>query len=69
MKITLLTLALLFSLTVFTSCREEKSPDEKIEAAMDDIGDDIEDASDDVQDAVEDVQDEIEEEAEKMNKD
>lgn len=69
MKTTLLTIALLFSLTVFTSCREEKSPDEKIEAAMDDVGDDLEDASDDVQDAVEDVRDEIEDEAEDMKRD
>ncbi|MDX1271371.1 hypothetical protein [Bizionia paragorgiae] len=69
MKTTFLTLALLFSLTVFTSCREEKTADEKVEAAINDIGEDLENASDDVQDAVEDVNDEIEDAAEDMKED
>lgn len=69
MKTTFLTLALLFSLNVFTSCREEKTADEKVEVAINDIGEDLENASDDVQDAVEDVNDEIEDAAEDMKED
>ena len=62
MKKLIYTVMIMFSLAVmFTSCREEKSPEEKIEEAMDEVGDDLENASDDVQDAMEDVQDEIEE--------
>lgn len=70
MKKVFITLALLFSVaTVFTSCREEKTPDEKVEEAMDDVKDDLEDASDDVKDAAEDLQDEIEEAAEEASDD
>ena len=54
---------LMFSLSlVLTGCREEnKTPEDKIEDAIEEVGEDLEDASDDVQDAIEDVQDEIEE--------
>ncbi len=51
----------LFSLSLFTtSCREQKSTEEKIEEAVDDTGDAIEDAADDVKDAAEDVADDVE---------
>ncbi|WP_299336603.1 hypothetical protein [uncultured Psychroserpens sp.] len=46
---------------VFTNCREEKTPEEKVEAALNDVGEDLEDAADDVKDAAEDLKDEIEE--------
>ncbi|WP_047546217.1 hypothetical protein [Psychroserpens sp. Hel_I_66] len=70
MKKLILTFAFLFTLaTVFTSCREEKTPDEKVEEAMDDVKEDLEDASDDVQDAAEDLQEEVEEAAEEANDD
>ncbi|MEM5564774.1 hypothetical protein WNY78_06645 [Psychroserpens sp. AS72] len=70
MKKVILTFAFIFTLaTVFTSCREEKSPDEKVEAAMDNVKEDLEDASDDVQDAAEDLQNEIEEAAEEVGDD
>ncbi|MBW2960906.1 hypothetical protein [Mesonia aestuariivivens] len=36
----------------FTSCREEKSTEEKVEDAAEDVGDSMEDAADDVEDAV-----------------
>ncbi|WP_452220819.1 hypothetical protein [Lacinutrix salivirga] len=60
---------LLFSMAVvFTSCREEKkTPEEKIEEAIDEVGEDLENASDDVKDAIEDVEDEIEEVKEETN--
>lgn len=63
MKRIVMTLALIFTLSLlYTGCREEKkTPDEKIEAALEEVNEDIENASDDVKDAVEDVQDEIEE--------
>ncbi|WP_138434011.1 YtxH domain-containing protein [Winogradskyella algicola] len=52
----------LFSLSVFiTSCREQKTPDEKVEHALDEVSDELEEASDDVKDAAEDLKDEIEE--------
>ncbi|MDG4715690.1 MULTISPECIES: hypothetical protein [Winogradskyella] len=52
----------LFSLSILTtSCREQKTPDEKVEQALDEVGEELEDASDDVKDAAEDLQDEIEE--------
>lgn len=61
-------LVFLFTLsTVFTSCRDEKTPDEQVEDAMDDAGDAIEDASEDVQDAAEDLEEEIDEAAEENN--
>lgn len=54
----LLTLcALLFSLTAFNSCREEKSTGEKIEDTMDEVGDDIEEGAEDLEDEVEDAVD------------
>lgn len=49
-------LALSFSVTTFTSCRE-KTTGEKVEDSMEEAGDDIEDAADDVQDEVEDAVD------------
>ena len=45
--------------TVFTGCREEKSPEEKVEAALENVSEDLENAADDVKDAAEDLQDEI----------
>ncbi|MDH7913912.1 hypothetical protein [Winogradskyella sp. SYSU M77433] len=59
----------ILSLLAFTttSCREEKSADEKVEEAMDNLGEDLEDASDDVQDAAEDLEDEIDEAIEESN--
>ena len=70
MKKLILTLVFLFTLTtVFTSCREDKTPDEKVEAAIDDMKEDLEDASDDVQDAAEDLKDELEEAAEEAKDD
>lgn len=51
MKKILLTLALLFSLSVvFTGCREEKSTGDKIEEAAEEVGDAVEDAADEVED-------------------
>jgi ABC-type transporter MlaC component len=62
MKKTVYMFLALFSLSVLTtSCREQKTPDEKVEQALDDVGDELEDASDDVKDAAEDLKDEIEE--------
>jgi signal transduction histidine kinase len=63
MKKTIYTFLLLFSLSlVLTNCREEnKTPEQKIEEALEEVSDDMEEASDDVKDALEDVQDEIEE--------
>lgn len=70
MKRVILSFVFLFTLgTIFTGCRDEKSPDEKVEAAMEDVKDDLESASDDVQDAAEDLQDEIEEAAEEAGDD
>ncbi|WP_418603908.1 hypothetical protein [Hwangdonia sp.] len=70
MKKIILILALVFTTSiVFTSCREKKTTNEKIEEAIDNIGDELEDASDDVKDAVEDVKDEIEEIKEEAKKD
>ena len=70
MKKLLVAFVFLFTLsTVFTGCRDEKTPDKKVEAAMEDVKEDIEDASDDVQDAAEDLQDEIEEAAEEVGDD
>ncbi|MUU77137.1 hypothetical protein [Winogradskyella endarachnes] len=56
-KISYLFIAL-FSLSLLTtSCREQKTTEEKIEEAVDDTGDAIEDAVDDVSDEVEDAVD------------
>ncbi|MBV7268255.1 phasin family protein [Winogradskyella luteola] len=60
-KFTYIFLAL-FSLSIIvSSCREEKTADEKVEEALDEISEELEDASDDVKDAAEDLKDEIEE--------
>lgn len=60
----------LFSISlIITSCREEKSPDEKVEKALENVGEDLENASDDVKDAAEDLQDEIEEAKEESGDD
>ncbi|WP_179345025.1 hypothetical protein [Winogradskyella ursingii] len=46
---------LFFSLSILTtSCREEKSTEDKIEDAVDDVGDAVEDTADDISDAVDD---------------
>lgn len=49
----------LYCLTIglATSCREEKTPGEKIEDGIEEVGDGIEDAADDVADEVEDAVD------------
>lgn len=52
-KFTYLFIAI-FSLSLLTtSCREEKSTEEKIEEAVEEAGDAVEDAADEVEDAVE----------------
>ena len=68
-KLIYLFLALFCLSLITTSCREEKTADEKIEEAMDDLGEDLEDASDDVKDAAEDLKDEIEEVKEESSDD
>ncbi|WP_299336601.1 hypothetical protein [uncultured Psychroserpens sp.] len=51
-KLTYIFIAL-FSLSLLTtSCREEKSTEEKVEDVVDDAGDAVEDAADDIEDAV-----------------
>ncbi|WP_299228194.1 hypothetical protein [uncultured Psychroserpens sp.] len=70
MKNILLAFIFLFTIgTVLTSCRDERTPDEKIEAAMEEVKDDIEEASDDVKDAAEDLEDEINEAIEEAGDD
>lgn len=70
MKKILITMIFAFTLsTVFTGCREEKSPEEKVEAALENVSEDLENAADDVKDAAEDLQDEIEEAAEEAGDD
>ena len=50
--ILLFAIAMTFSLSTFTSCRDQKTAGDKIEDVADDVGDGIEDAADDVEDAV-----------------
>ena len=76
MKKTILTMVLFVFMipSVLTSCREEnKTPEEKIEAALEEIDKEAKEAgetvSDDVEDALEDVQDEIDEVKEESAKD
>ncbi len=58
MKKVIIALVFLFSLsTVFTGCRDEKDPGEKIEETVDEVGDGVEEAADEVEDAVEDITD------------
>ena len=46
----------LFSLSLLTtSCREQKSTEDKIEDVADDVEDAVEDVADDVEDAVDDT--------------
>lgn len=52
--------AMVFTLTAFNSCREEKSAGEK----MEEVGDDIEDGAEDMGDEMEDGAEEVEEEME-----
>lgn len=59
-KLTFLFIALFSLSLITTSCREQKSNEDKVEDAIDDAGDAIEDAADDVKDAAEDVADDIE---------
>ncbi|WP_369994636.1 hypothetical protein [Winogradskyella sp.] len=68
-KFSYLFIALFNISLIITSCREEKSPDEKVEEAMENVGEDLENASDDVKDAAEDLQDEIEEAKEESGDD
>ncbi|MBR9846147.1 MAG: hypothetical protein GYB35_08595 [Algicola sp.] len=56
-KLTYLFIAL-FSLSLLTtSCRDQKTTEEKVEETVEDTGDAIEDAADDVGDEVEDAVD------------
>ena len=58
----ILALAFLFTIAVvFTGCRDKKTPEEKIENAIDELNDEAEEVSDDVKDAIDDVKEEIEE--------
>jgi len=50
-------MAMIFSLSVLNSCREEKSAGEKIEEGVEEVGDGMEDAAEDVEDEVEDAVD------------
>ncbi|WP_054850958.1 hypothetical protein [Olleya sp. ITB9] len=60
MKKLLYTFLILFSLSlVVTGCREEKSTEETVEKAIDDVEDGLEDASDEVEEAMDDVEDNI----------
>lgn len=70
--ILMLTVLLTFSI-MFTSCREEKkTPEDKIEAALEEVKSELEESSeelsDDVNDAIEDVEDEIKEIKEESKK-
>ena len=47
----------LFTMSIATSCREEKSTGEKVEDTMEEAGDEVEDAVDDAGDAIEDATD------------
>tara|TARA_R110002049_G_scaffold267997_1_gene444487 strand:+ start:5366 stop:5566 length:201 start_codon:yes stop_codon:yes gene_type:complete len=66
MKKALFAVALLFTISIaFTGCREDKkTPEEKIEAALEEVKveakENSEELADDVEDAIEDVKDEIE---------
>ncbi|MEW4924457.1 hypothetical protein [Algibacter sp. 2305UL17-15] len=74
MKKIILMFALLFTIaTVITSCRDDKkSPEDKIEAAIEDIEieakENSEEVSDDVENALEDVENEIKEAKEEVKK-
>ena len=50
-------MAIIFSLSVLNSFREEKSAGEKIEEGVEEVGDGMEDAAEDVEDEVEDAVD------------
>jgi len=70
MKKIVFTYAFLGLLTIsLTNCREEKTADEKVEEALNEITEDLENASDDVKDAAEDLQDEIDEVKEEVGDD
>ncbi|WP_456868227.1 hypothetical protein [Galbibacter sp. BG1] len=60
MKKIFLTLALVFSLTAFTtSCKEKKdTPAEQVEEAVDNAGDKIEEGAEEVEDEIDDMTDE-----------
>ncbi len=60
MKKVVLALAILFSLTAFTSsCKEEKkTPAEQVKEAADDAGDKIEQGVEEVEDEIDDMTDE-----------
>tara|TARA_R100001039_G_C1851224_1_gene111631 strand:- start:1156 stop:1320 length:165 start_codon:yes stop_codon:yes gene_type:complete len=47
----------IMTVSVATSCREEKSAGEKMEEGIEDVGDGIEDGAEEVEDAVEDATD------------
>ncbi|WP_159021550.1 hypothetical protein [Formosa sp. L2A11] len=53
-------IAMMVSLSAFTSCREQKTTGDKIEDAADAVGDDIENTADDVGDGIEDAADDVE---------
>ncbi|MFC0605664.1 hypothetical protein [Winogradskyella pulchriflava] len=68
-KVSYLLIALFSLSLIVSSCREQKSPDEKVEEAMESVKEDLDDASDDVKDAAEDLEDEIKEAKEEQNDD
>jgi gas vesicle protein len=75
MKKYIIALTMLFAFSIaFTSCRDEKkTPEDKIEAAIEDVKTEVEESSeeisDDVEDALEDVEDEIKEVKEEATQD
>lgn len=70
MKKVIATFVIMCSLCLIVfGCREEKTPEEKVEAAMEEVNKDLEHAADDVKDAAEDLQDEIEEVVEESGDD
>lgn len=56
-RVSTLFLTLLFVSAISIGCRDQKTPGEKVEDAVEDAGDGIEDAADDVEDAIEDADD------------
>lgn len=52
-----MTLLLVISFSIFTSCREEKTTGEKIEEGVEDAGDAIEEGAEEVGDEIDDATD------------
>lgn len=53
----LFTLLFTISLATFSSCREEKTPGEKIEEGVENVGDDIEEGAEEIGDEIDDATD------------